>query len=182
MEKEYSETISIPEGISCSYENRVIACSKDTVTLKRNINAFGVDIKIEKNSIVIRAERSRKKEIKTVNTIAAHIRNIFRGLNEKFSYTLEVAHVHFPMTLKQQGDKIIISNFLGEKNPRVAKIMPNTEVEIKGQTVTVSSHDKESAGQTAANLEKATYLTKKDRRIFQDGVYITAKPERIYNE
>jgi len=80
------------------------------------------------------------------------------------------------MTLKLEGDKLKISNFLGEKISRVAQVLPNVEVEIKGNEITISSHNKESAGQTAANFEKATKVKGRDRRIFQDGIFITHKP------
>tara|TARA_Y100000310_G_scaffold291519_1_gene319532 strand:- start:336 stop:590 length:255 start_codon:yes stop_codon:yes gene_type:complete len=79
------------------------------------------------------------------------------------------------MNVKVDGDKVVIKSFLGETTERVARIMPGAEVEVKGSQITVKSHDIEAAGQTAANLEKATRLTGRDRRIFQDGIYITSK-------
>jgi len=75
-----------------------------------------------------------------------------------------------------EGDEIIIKNFLGEKIPRKAKILPNTSVEIKSNQIIVSSSNIEFAGQTAANIERATKIKKRDRRIFQDGIFIIEKP------
>ena len=80
------------------------------------------------------------------------------------------------MTLKIEGNKLAVNNFLGEKIPRYAYILPNVEVQIKGSLITILSTDKEAAGQTAANFEKATKVTNRDRRIFQDGIYIHDKP------
>jgi len=48
-------------------------------------------------------------------------------------------------------------------------------VEAKGENVTVSGIDKEKVGQTAANIERATKVKKRDIRVFQDGVYIVSK-------
>ena len=103
---------------------------------------------------------------------------MFKGLDEKFVYKLQSCNVHFPMTLKVEKNKLIISNFLGEKTPRHAEILSGVDVEIKGQNITISSHDKESAGHTAANFEKATKIKNRDRRIFQDGIFIVEKPGR----
>lgn len=113
-----------------------------------------------------------------LHSVAAHIKNLFTGLHEKFAYTLEACNVHFPMTLKVEGTRIAITNFLGEKTPRYATIMPGSQAEIKGQKITVTSHDITLAGQTAANIEKATRVRNRDRRVFQDGIYIVARPGR----
>jgi large subunit ribosomal protein L6 len=83
------------------------------------------------------------------------------------------------MTLKLEKNKLLINNFLGEKNPRVANILSGVDVDIKGQNITISSHDKTSAGQTAANIEKATKIRLRDRRIFQDGIYLIERAGRV---
>ena len=111
-----------------------------------------------------------------IKTNASHVRNMFSGLDKKFEYELEIVHVHFPITVKNDNNKLIISNFIGEKVARVATILPGIDVNVKGQKITVSGHDLEKTGQTAANIEKATKISKRDRRVFQDGIYITAKP------
>ena len=41
--------------------------------------------------------------------------------------------------------------------------------------ITVRSSDKEIGGQMAADIERITKVIKKDRRVFQDGIFITNK-------
>jgi large subunit ribosomal protein L6 len=41
--------------------------------------------------------------------------------------------------------------------------------------VTVTGIDKESVGQTAANIERSTTVKNRDRRVFQDGIYLIHK-------
>ncbi len=109
-------------------------------------------------------------------TFKAHIANMLKGVTEGFTYKLKVVYSHFPMTIKVQGDEVVIENFLGEKNPRRARILPGVNVKVMGgQEIIVEGIDKEAVGQTAANIEQATRITKWDRRVFQDGVYIVEK-------
>lgn len=178
MKHVITEKIQIPEGVSCIYENKILKCSKDSKTLERKIKLLQAELTIQDNEITLHCKRGNKNNHKIITSNIAHIKNLFLGLQEKFVYHLEACNVHFPMTLKADGDKLVINNFLGEKVPRHAKILPNVDVEIKGHSITVFSHDKEAAGQTAANFEKATKLTGRDRRIFQDGIFIIEKPGR----
>ena len=113
-----------------------------------------------------------------LNTTNAHINNMVRGVTDGFTYELKICSGHFPMTLKKEGEEVVISNFLGEKIPRRSKIVQGADLEIKGDLIIVKSPDTEKAGQTAANLEKATFITKRDRRVFQDGCYIISKPTK----
>ena len=135
-------------------------------------------MKIQGSEIALECKKGNKNHYKKIKSNVTHIKNLFLGLQEKFVYHLEAVNVHFPMTIKVEGNKVTIGNFLGEKVPRHATILPNVDVEIKGQKITVSSHNRDAAGQTAANLEKAARLKGRDRRIFQDGIFITEKPGR----
>jgi len=74
------------------------------------------------------------------------------------------------------GDEVVIENFLGERAQRRTPIRGDTDVQIDGETVTLSGSDKEAVGQTAADIEQLTKVTDKDTRVFQDGVYIVEKP------
>lgn len=176
MKHPIKETIQIPEGITCNYTDETLSCKKDSQELKRKIHVPEVEIKVESNQISLTCKKGNKNHHKKIKTNITHISNIFKGLNEKFVYHLETVNVHFPISVKIENDKVLISNFYGEKVPRYAKIVSGTEVEVKGQKITVSSINKESAGQTSANLEKATKVRGKDRRIYQDGIFITKKP------
>ncbi len=176
MKRKITESIEIPEGVSCEYHLNTLKCTKGSVTLHKILSAPGIKAKVEGNKIHFEAIKGARIQYKTMKSFIAHIKNLFSGLDSEFVYKLESVNVHFPMTLKIEKNKLIINNFIGEKTPRVANILPNVEVEAKGPLITVKSHDKEAAGQTAANFEKATRLRGRDRRIFQDGIFITEKP------
>lgn len=179
MKHQITEKIEIPEGVSCTYHKGILTCRKESAEISRELNLLKIELKIGNSEIVLSCEKGNKNQFKIVRSSIAHIKNMFSGLNEKFVYHLEACNVHFPMTLKVEGNTLVVGNFLGEKVSRKALILPNVEVEVKGQKIAVSSSDREAAGQTAANMEKATKLKGRDRRIFQDGIFIVGKPGRF---
>jgi len=173
--------VDIPEGIEFTVEDNLVTVKFEGKENSRRFNFYGVELKKEGNSIVVESKKATKKELQVIYTTMAHINNMIKGLQEPFEYKLEIAFVHFPMTVEydKSNNKIIIKNFLGEKKDRSAKILPGVEVDVGKKEIIIKSHDRELAGQTAANIEKATHIRNKDRRKFQDGIYMTAKPGRI---
>jgi len=106
-----------------------------------------------------------------VGTYNAHLKNAFTGVLEGHSRKMKVIQAHFPMKIEQKGDKILIKNFVGSKVDRIARVIGNTKVKIKGQDIEIEGPDAYAVGQTAANLRQATKIRNKDVRVFQDGIY-----------
>jgi len=178
MNKNLERTVEIPEGVTVSIHENEVSVKGNGKEVTRKFNMHKISASVEGSNFKIVSPNATRREAKMMGTIWAHVTNMIKGINEDFIYTLEIANVHFPMNVKAEGNKIIIKSFLGETTKRISKICKDSKVDIKGSVITVTSHDVESAGQTAANLEKATRLTGRDRRIFQDGIYITEKPGR----
>lgn len=175
MRTSVSEIIAVPDGITCHFGNHTLVCSKGSSSVSRTFVIHGTHITVKDGSVTLLCPRANKKSRATILSARAHIKNMFAGLEEPYVYELEICNVHFPTTVKIEGNKFIVTNFLGEKQKRIANILPSVSVDVKGQKVTVTSSDLESAGQTAANIEKATHVSKRDRRVFQDGIFITSK-------
>ncbi len=173
------EEIEIPKGITASIEENVLIIKKDDNELKRELNPL-IKIKIEGNKIILEAKKSTKREKRVFGTFTAHIKNIIKGLNEKFKYRAQAASVHFPMTLSidKEKNELIVKNFLGEKTDRRIKLVKGVDVKINKDIIEIESENKELAGQCAANIEKGTKIRNKDRRVYQDGIYIVEKPGR----
>jgi|SRR3990172_552426 len=176
MKQKITEQLEIPAGISCEAENNIVKCKKDGKELVKKINVPCLVVSMKDNKITLECMEGNKRDFKTIKSHIAHIKNMFLGLQNEYVYKLESCNVHFPTTIKSDGDRVVISNFLGEKTPRYAKILKGVKVEISGPKITVTSADKDSAGQTAANLERATKIKNRDRRIFQDGIFLTDRP------
>ena len=175
MNKDLMREVEIPEGVEVVVSGNKITVKGNGKELVRSVDNGKVLMAVKDKKFVLKAKGATRRESKMIGTIWAHLKNMIKGIAEDFVYILEVCNVHFPMNVKAEGEKVVIKSFLGETTVREARVMPNTKVDIKGSQITVSSYDIEAAGQTAANLEKATRLTGRDRRIFQDGIFITEK-------
>lgn len=175
MKKELFQTIEIPEGVEASIDRGSVTVKGKEGENKRTFNLGKLDFEKKENKIIIGNKKATKTEKKMMNTIASHINNMIKGVQEKFEYKLKVCFSHFPMNVKIEGNEAVIKNFLGEKIPRKVRIPEGTEVVIDKDIITVKSTDKELGGQAAANFETATRIIGKDRRVFQDGIYITSK-------
>jgi large subunit ribosomal protein L6 len=97
---------------------------------------------------------------------------------------MKAVYSHFPMALSVNSDnsEFTITNLLGEKGPRSAGLMYHKDgIEVKVEKkvhVVITGIDREKVGQTAAIIERACRITGRDRRVFQDGVYIVSKGGR----
>ena len=173
-ERRLRKEITIPAGIEV-HVDEIVTVKKNTLEVKKKLSYPTVKLSKKDNKIIIEPKRFTKREKKIINTFKSHIANMIKGVEEPYEYQLKVCSSHFPMSVTIEGKKLVVKNFLGEKVPRKADILENTEVKIDGDVITIHSPDKEIAGQTAANFEQCTRITNKDRRIFQDGVYIIKK-------
>ncbi len=174
-----SHLIDLPEGVGASIDGNTVTLAKDGQSLSREFRHHSVEIRPTNSAIEVFCNLPRRADKAIAGTWAAHLRNMTRGVDEGFEYRLKAVFSHFPMSLKVEGQKFTITNLFGEKVPRVAK-MPWTpaevEVRVENKTdVIVKGADREKVGQTAANIERACKIKKRDRRVFQDGVYIVSK-------
>ncbi len=178
--KGLTEKVEVPAGINAEIKGETITLTKEGKKISRRM--LGVKIEKKDNMITITTERSTKNYRKMIKTYVAHINNMISGLNNDFSYKLKICAVHFPMTVTvdKNANELVIKNFLGEKKERRAKILSNVDVQVKGDEVIIKSFDVENAGQTAANIETVTKVNYRDRRVFQDGIFLTErKGEKI---
>ncbi|MDD5087047.1 MAG: 50S ribosomal protein L6, partial [Candidatus Nanoarchaeia archaeon] len=135
----------------------------------------GVEIKAENNSVSIISKKATKREKKIIYAIRSHIKNMIKGVTEGFVYKLKICPGHFPMNVSVEKEYFTVKNLFGEKTPRKLKIGPEVKIKIDGKDVYVEGINKELTSQTAASIEKLTKVKGRDRRIFQDGIYIVSK-------
>ena len=174
-----SHSIALPEGASASIDGDVVTISKDGQSLSREFRHHKVEVRTDEGALEVFINLPRRSDKALAGTWAAHLRNMVRGVDEGFEYRLKAVFSHFPMSLKVDGNQFTINNLFGEKVPRVAALPwspAEVEVRVENKTdVVVKGADREKVGQTAANIESACKIKKRDRRVFQDGIYIVSK-------
>ncbi len=172
----YSKELIIPEGVNVELAGNKAKVRGTKGEIEKSLQ-ISKEIKIEKqdNKIKISSESERRKVKALVGTNIAYIRNMIEGVTKGYTYKLKVVYSHFPITVKVEGKKVLIQNFLGERAPRVSKIIGNTEVKVDSADITVTGIDIDDVSRTAANMEQICRITGRDRRVFQDGCWITSK-------
>jgi len=171
-------TINIPEGVSATLNDGMATVSGPNGSISREFISGRVSLFREGDALIVRVDIPRRKEKALAGSWAAHLRNMVVGVTDGFTYHLKALYSHFPMTLAVKGNVFVVNNYFGEKVPRNAALpwASEVKVEVKNKVeVIVSGANKEKVGQTAANIERCTTVKKRDRRVFQDGIYLVKK-------
>lgn len=170
MERE----IKIPDGIEVKKQDDLLIVRKGNVTLQRMFAHPKIKVNVN-GSIRISTSSKERKDGAIVGTWAAHIKNMINGLTKGYEYKLKIVYSHFPISVKVVSNEIHVGNFMGEKGLRKAQIVGDCKVDVQKEFITVSGPNKEDVGQTCANIEQSTRLTRFDKRRFSDGIYILQK-------
>ncbi|MEM5882706.1 MAG: 50S ribosomal protein L6 [Candidatus Aenigmatarchaeota archaeon] len=171
----YSLEFKIPDEVKVEIEENKFKVSGPLGNLEKTFK-IPKEIRVEKLNNIIKVSCEEKRKLKAMaGTIVAHLRNMVEGVQKGFKYKLKIVYSHFPITVKVEGDKVLIQNFLGERVPRIAKIKGNVKVEVVPPEIYVSGIDLEDVSQTAANIEQACRIKARDRRVFQDGIWVVGR-------
>ncbi len=169
--------VLIPEDVKVTVNGKVVEVKGDKGILKEDFSHAPVDLRLQPNLLVVQAAWPRKRERALVRTIASLINNMIIGVTKGFIYKLKIVYAHFPTSVRVDNSRrqIIIENFLGEKEPRIARMVGDVDVQISEEDVIVRGTRLQDVSQTAANIEQVTKIKNKDLRVFLDGIYIYDK-------
>jgi len=170
-------TVQMPEGVSASLAGRMLTVKGKLGEAKKNFDKINVNIAVEGGRVVFTPFSAKKKDNVIINTVSSIVNNMVTGVTKGYTYKVKVVYAHFPITVKTKGKQILVENFVGERSPRVADIVGDCKVTVEGDDVIVKGVSLEDVGQTAANVELATKIKRKDQRVFLDGLYIYHKEQ-----
>ncbi len=174
-------SIAVPQGVEVQLEGGRVKVNGPKGSLSEDLSHLPVNFELTKGQLVVSPRWPTKRSIAKAGTAAAHVKNMIQGVTEGYTYKLKITYAHFPVTVKafDKEGKVLIENFVGEKTPRVARIVGDAKVKVSGEDILVQGTRLEDVSQTASNIESATKIKEKDQRVFLDGIYIYEKSRGI---
>jgi large subunit ribosomal protein L6 len=168
------EVVDLAKGVRFTLAGRVLKAEGPLGTIVRPFPSDALAFTVAGGTVTIelKVPAHRKRSQALLKTWAAHVRNLSGGLTLGVEARMKVVAAHFPMKVQVRGEELLIENFLGEKHPRSTRLVPGTKAQVEGDILTLSGHDLEQVGQSAANVERATRIRDYDPRVFQDGIYL----------
>jgi large subunit ribosomal protein L6 len=170
-----TEEVKLPDGVKANLEGYILHIKGPLGAVSKDFSKIPVNLKVEDGKVVISVPSSRRRHKAVLGTARAIISNMVIGVTKGFTYKLKIVYTHFPITVRVKDKTVYIENFYGERHPRTAEIVGDCKVQVQGDDVIVTGINKEHVGQTAANIEQATKVKRKDQRVFLDGIYVYEK-------
>lgn len=175
MKSTITEEFVLPEGVQAAYENGALTVTGAKGSVSRTLFRPKITLRVSDGKLLFESKDATQREKRHLYTMKAHVRNMLKGAQEGHTYKVKVCSGHFPMNVSIANGKLTVKNFLGEAVPRVLKLKQGAEIKLDGDIIEIFATSKELAGQQAADIEQLTRITNRDRRIFQDGLYIIEK-------
>src|SRR4030042_687179 len=123
MKLPIKEELVLPEGVTAAISaDSLLTVKGPKGEMSRSFLSPKIQITSKGGKLELFCPRGTKREKNTINTIVAHIKNMFRGVRDPFIFKLKICSGHFPMTVAQKDGFFEVKNFLGEKNPRRRRV------------------------------------------------------------
>lgn len=169
---ELKQTVKILEGVTVTIHGSITTIKGQHGTITHNWNDPRISLAVENSTVIVSSKNATKKQKRILMSIAAHTKNAINGVKNNNEYKLKICASHFPMQVSMEGSIIVIKNFFGEKIPRRTELPKEVQIKIQGDKISITGPDIEKVGQTASKIEQVCRIANKDRRVFQDGIFL----------
>lgn len=139
--------VTIPTGTTVTQNDTVFTVKGPLGELTRDF-AGPVDIKVEGSTISFSPKNSSKEARSLWGTYASHLVNMVAGVNTAFVKKLIIEGVGYKV--EAQGNTLVFSLGFSHKVPM--EIPKDVKVLVEKNVLTISSTNKESVGQFAAQI------------------------------
>jgi large subunit ribosomal protein L6 len=185
MADETTITITLPDDVTYEYDNSIVTFNGPEGTIEKDVTDKRISVSGD-DELILTYPAANKTAKRVIYSNASRLRNAAHGVVDPWTYTMKICSGHFPMQVQVQDDELVIENFIGESTPRSIESTPRSitipddvDIDVDGDDLLLTSFDKERAGQVAGRIENMCKRTGFDERIFQDGIYITEKPQKL---
>jgi large subunit ribosomal protein L6 len=176
-------SVEVPDGVKVEVSGSRVVVKGPLGALERDFGNLPIIIRLSDGSVIIETYMAGRREKALVGTVAGHIRNMILGVTRGWRYKLKIVYSHFPISVKVQGNQLVIENFLGRRSKIILDIPRGVKVSVTKDDIIVEGIDREVVAQFAANIEEATTL-RGDERVSPhgreggpgvlDGIYVYA--------
>lgn len=150
MSKIGKQELVIPTGVTVTVNGNVITIKGKAGELVRTFDARLVTIEIKDGKVTVSKKGGDKKASQLWGTMAAHIKNMLKGVETPYTRKLIVEGVGFKWDVK--GDLVNFS--LGFSHPVVMKIPTGLTVKTDKGNMDITGIDKELVGSFAMKVRK----------------------------
>ncbi|XP_055493463.1 60S ribosomal protein L9 [Leucoraja erinacea] len=178
-----SQIVDIPENVTVTLKGRTVIVKGPRGTLRREFNHINLELSLlgtKKKKLRVDKWWGNRKELATVRTICSHVQNMIKGVTVGFRYKMRSVYAHFPINVvvQETGSLVEIRNFLGEKFIRRVRMKSGVSCivsQAQKDELVLEGNDIELVSNSAALIQQATTVKKKDIRKFLDGIYVSDK-------
>ena len=171
--------LDIPDGVTVTCKARHVTVTGPRGKLERSFKHVQLDMRmVSPQKLRVDLWFGTRKQVATIRTICSHVENMVIGVTRGFLYKMRFVYSHFPINVSLAGNTVEIRNFLGEKRVRKVEVPEGVKyvrsADVKDE-IQLSGNDIALVSLTAAQIQGATNIRKKDLRKFLDGIYVSEK-------
>lgn len=172
--KQVERDLTVPKGVDVHVGEGFFTVKGPKGELRRDFPSY-VKVTTNDGKVSFSVEGDRKRTA-IAGTLKSHLANMINGVMHGYEGKMKFVHSHFPMKISVEGRTLVVQNFLGERNTKRINCPEGVTIKVQKDEIVFTGVCKENVGQAMANIEQKTKIRGFDRRIFQDGIYITMKP------
>jgi large subunit ribosomal protein L6 len=149
MSKVGKQPVQLPDGIDVKIERNFVSVKGPKGELSRE---FAREMKIEKqeNQLIVSVAKQTKRSAALWGLSRVLLSNMIEGVKSGFEKKLEIEGVGYKVAL--QGKDLLLN--LGYSHPIEFKAVEGIDFKVEKNSITISGINKETVGQTAANIRK----------------------------
>src|SRR3989344_2128605 len=115
-------TFEIPNGVEFRKDEDCLVAKGPKGELRKLFKHPLIKVSINDKSVELKSDSETKKTRAIMGTWEAIVKNMSLGVTKGYEAEVKLIHSHFPAKLELKDNKLLVSNFLGERRARVAKL------------------------------------------------------------